>query len=232
MQNPERVQAAAKFLLQSPPGEINDVLNDIRTIIADDELLQEGVLPVLKDYNLAQFITVDVPNNNHQVCRLFFFNSGRNSRCVSRPSSAKLLKIHLPTTARRDFWIRGQRRVLPLTTLALKPLILVLLKRMPSLNHFVLHWRVRRWHIFHLITTMASLPWSQRQEIQDSLLSRLSQTSIIPQIIGLEDCGRNMILIWTTRLLSGRSTWIYIIMNRVMSNSQLHKISLSFFLLR
>jgi len=67
MQPSERVQAAANFLLQSPPGEINDVLNDIRTIIADDDLLQEGVLPVLKDYNLAQFITVDVPNNNHQT---------------------------------------------------------------------------------------------------------------------------------------------------------------------
>ncbi|KIL67858.1 hypothetical protein M378DRAFT_185437 [Amanita muscaria Koide BX008] len=61
-----RAQVAAQFLLQSPPGEINDVLNDIRTIIADDDLLQEESLPVLKKYNLEQFITVDVPNNNHQ----------------------------------------------------------------------------------------------------------------------------------------------------------------------
>ncbi|KAF8630941.1 hypothetical protein AX17_005298 [Amanita inopinata Kibby_2008] len=62
-----RVQAAANFLLQSPPGEINDVLNDIRNIISDDELLQEGILPALKEYNLAQFITVDVPGHQHQT---------------------------------------------------------------------------------------------------------------------------------------------------------------------
>lgn len=61
----ERLEAASKFLLQSPPGEINDVLNDVRNIISDDESLQEGVLPALREYNLAQFITADVPGHNH-----------------------------------------------------------------------------------------------------------------------------------------------------------------------
>lgn len=28
----ERIQAASKFLLQSPPGEINDVLNGERSV--------------------------------------------------------------------------------------------------------------------------------------------------------------------------------------------------------
>jgi len=63
----DRVQAVANFVLQSPPGEINDVLNDIRNIISHDELLQDGIRPALKEYNLAQFITVDVPGNNHQT---------------------------------------------------------------------------------------------------------------------------------------------------------------------
>jgi capping protein (actin filament) muscle Z-line, alpha len=81
----ERIQAVSSFLLQSPPGEINDVLNgwcsvrtpfttyptllplDIRNIISDDDLLQEGILPALKEYNLAQFITTDVPGTGHQV---------------------------------------------------------------------------------------------------------------------------------------------------------------------
>ncbi|KAJ3972994.1 F-actin-capping protein subunit alpha [Lentinula raphanica] len=66
MEPHERIQAACEFLLQSPPGEINDVLNDVRNIISDDELLQEGIAPALKKYNLAQFITVDVPETNHQ----------------------------------------------------------------------------------------------------------------------------------------------------------------------
>ncbi|KAJ4482207.1 F-actin-capping protein subunit alpha [Lentinula aciculospora] len=66
MESHERIQAACNFLLQSPPGEINDVLNDVRNIISDDELLQEGIVPALKKYNLAQFITVDIPETNHQ----------------------------------------------------------------------------------------------------------------------------------------------------------------------
>lgn len=62
----ERIQAISRFLLQSPPGEINDVLNDVRNIIADDELLQQGAQPALRDYNIAQFITADVPGCDHQ----------------------------------------------------------------------------------------------------------------------------------------------------------------------
>ncbi|KAK0449222.1 F-actin-capping protein subunit alpha [Armillaria borealis] len=62
----ERIDAACSFLLQSPPGEINDVLNDVRNIISDDDSLQEGVLPALREYNLAQFMAVDVPGTDHQ----------------------------------------------------------------------------------------------------------------------------------------------------------------------
>ncbi|KAL5501674.1 CAP1 [Sanghuangporus vaninii] len=67
MDQQERIQAASKFLLQSPPGEINDVLNDVRDIIADDEALQAGILPSLEQYNLEQFITADVPGCDYQV---------------------------------------------------------------------------------------------------------------------------------------------------------------------
>ncbi|EGN98413.1 hypothetical protein SERLA73DRAFT_183411 [Serpula lacrymans var. lacrymans S7.3] len=63
----DRIQTASSFLLQSPPGEINDVLNDVRNIISDDDSLHEGVLPALKEYNIAQFITVEVPGTQHQT---------------------------------------------------------------------------------------------------------------------------------------------------------------------
>ncbi|EMD40291.1 hypothetical protein CERSUDRAFT_110894 [Gelatoporia subvermispora B] len=66
MDSTERIQAASKFLLQAPPGEINDVLNDVRNIISDDDQLQEGVLPALREYNLAQFMTAEVPGHQHQ----------------------------------------------------------------------------------------------------------------------------------------------------------------------
>lgn len=97
----ERIRAASKFLLQSPPGEINDVLNgmgpfslplpslcpnadcllshisrklivivlhvDVRNIISDDDSLQSGILPALREYNLEQFITANVPGHQHSV---------------------------------------------------------------------------------------------------------------------------------------------------------------------
>ncbi|KAH0831910.1 F-actin-capping protein subunit alpha [Lanmaoa asiatica] len=63
----ERIQVASAFVLQSPPGEINDVLNDVRVIVNDDDILEDGLLPALRDYNLAQFILVDVPNADHQT---------------------------------------------------------------------------------------------------------------------------------------------------------------------
>ncbi|KAL1758423.1 F-actin-capping protein subunit alpha [Schizophyllum commune] len=63
----ERVEAASNFLLQSPPGEINDVLNGVRNIISDDDSLQDGIQSTLREYNLEQFITVDVPGAQHQT---------------------------------------------------------------------------------------------------------------------------------------------------------------------
>ncbi|KNZ80972.1 F-actin-capping protein subunit alpha [Termitomyces sp. J132] len=62
----KRVEIASNFLLQSPPGEINDVINDVRNIVSDDDLLKEGLLPAIRTYNLAQFIVVDVPGTDHQ----------------------------------------------------------------------------------------------------------------------------------------------------------------------
>ncbi|CAO3658677.1 unnamed protein product [Umbelopsis ramanniana] len=57
----EKVQVAASFLLESPPGEVNDVFNDIRTLIGDDDALQSGILSSLEDHNTEQLITVALP---------------------------------------------------------------------------------------------------------------------------------------------------------------------------
>jgi capping protein alpha len=40
---------------------------DVRVIVDDDAGLEEGVLPALREYNLTQFTTVDVPGEHHQV---------------------------------------------------------------------------------------------------------------------------------------------------------------------
>ncbi|WWC60950.1 uncharacterized protein I303_103527 [Kwoniella dejecticola CBS 10117] len=57
----EKCKLAAKFVEQSPPGEINDVINDIRAVINDDTALMPHVLPTLRAYNLTQLHVVDHP---------------------------------------------------------------------------------------------------------------------------------------------------------------------------
>ena len=111
MDSVERMNAASRFLLQSPPGEINDVLDgelshpvvcamppahdpccaccrrapaDVRNILSngredsrsaqDDE---EIMHPALRQYNLEQFITADVPESNHQVRRVWVVGVAR-----------------------------------------------------------------------------------------------------------------------------------------------------------
>ncbi|GAA5976156.1 hypothetical protein JCM5350_000333 [Sporobolomyces pararoseus] len=52
----ERLSAASAFLLQSPPGELNDVFNDLRSLVQDDQALEQSILPALKQYNLEQYV--------------------------------------------------------------------------------------------------------------------------------------------------------------------------------
>jgi len=67
METSQRVSSATSFILQSPPGEINDIISDLRTIVDDDEALQAGIQPALEEYNKEQFVCVAVPGQDHQV---------------------------------------------------------------------------------------------------------------------------------------------------------------------
>jgi len=62
-----RLEIATKFLLQSPPGEVNDVLHDVREIVQDDDALQPGVISALETYNLEQFTTFPSPDGKYQI---------------------------------------------------------------------------------------------------------------------------------------------------------------------
>jgi len=63
----EKVKIAGQFLLASPPGEFNDVFNDIRVLIGNDALLQRGVSKQFEQYNTEQFTPVDVPGQSYKV---------------------------------------------------------------------------------------------------------------------------------------------------------------------
>lgn len=95
----ERIETASNFLLQSPPGEINDVLNDVRNIISDDDSLQDGIQSTLREYNLEQFITVDVPGAQHQTlisrAAILSTEEGSKERFLDPRSKTSFLFDHL-----------------------------------------------------------------------------------------------------------------------------------------
>ncbi|RKO91143.1 f-actin-capping protein subunit alpha-like protein [Blyttiomyces helicus] len=63
----EKLKIASSFILDSPPGEINDVFNDVRTLLDDDALLQRGIGEAFEEHNTEQLVAVDVPGAEHKV---------------------------------------------------------------------------------------------------------------------------------------------------------------------
>ncbi|GBC09088.1 hypothetical protein RclHR1_00860026 [Rhizophagus clarus] len=62
----EKLKIVTNFLLSSPPGESDEVYNDIRVLTADDPALQTGILNALREYNTEQYITVNLPLQENQ----------------------------------------------------------------------------------------------------------------------------------------------------------------------
>jgi capping protein alpha len=63
----ELVAICNHFLISSPPGEFNEVVTDIRGLLSDDTILNDTAPATFREYNTEQMLTVQSPNNEHQV---------------------------------------------------------------------------------------------------------------------------------------------------------------------
>ena len=81
----DKLKIISSFLMKSPPGEFNQVLNgidfgfcvgfssfnasylDIRALVKNDMLLQKQTNSILAEYNMDQFAMVDLPGQNYQA---------------------------------------------------------------------------------------------------------------------------------------------------------------------
>eukprot|EP00731_Ephydatia_muelleri_P001080 Em0001g1080a len=75
--NVSEVRIVSNFIKSAPPGEFNEVFNDVRVLLDNDQLLKEGASSAFSEHNTEQFIPAAVENNQVLVTAAGKIDGGR-----------------------------------------------------------------------------------------------------------------------------------------------------------
>jgi len=61
------VQICSNFMKSAPPGELPEVVHDVKTLVEDPAILDDAMPAVFREYANAQMVQVESPGHSHKV---------------------------------------------------------------------------------------------------------------------------------------------------------------------